>query len=106
MTQPELYQALESIGYPVAYSHFNNEVTPPYLICAFAYDSDLKADNINYVEISNFQVELYTDKKDLVAEKKVQDKFKELSLPYSKSETYLDSEKLFQVVYQIQLIGE
>lgn len=111
MTQAELFQALKAIGYPVAYSHFedtpqNPAPAPPFITYQFAYSNDLMADNQNYVEISNFQVELYTDKKDLVAEKKVQDKFKELSLPYSKSETYLDSEKLFQVVYQIQLIGE
>lgn len=107
----ELYNALKAIGYPVAYSHFegtpqNPAPPPPFITYQFAYSNDMLADNANYVEISNFQVELYTAKKDLAAEKKVQDKLKELQIPYSKTETWIDSEKLFQTIYEIQLIGE
>lgn len=110
MTQAELFQALKAIGYPVAYSQFrvdddNPPPAPPYLTYLFAYDDDIMADNQNYVEISNFQVELYTKIKDLAAERAVQGKLKELGLPYRKTETWLDSEKLFQVIYEIQLIG-
>ncbi|MBE2905405.1 hypothetical protein HPJ99_06870 [Anoxybacillus flavithermus] len=105
MTQAELYQALKSIGYPVAYSSFSSPVTPPFITYQFAYSNDLIADNINYVSIDDFQIELYTAKKDLVAEQKVQDKLKELGLPYRKFEAYLDSEKLFQIIYEIQILG-
>lgn len=105
MTQAELFQALKSLGMPVAYGSFSSPVSPPFITYQFAYSSDVKADNQNYVEISNFQIELYTAKKDLAAEKLVQDKLKELGLPYSKIETWLEEEKLFQVIYEIQLIG-
>jgi hypothetical protein len=105
MTQAELYQALKSIGYPVAYGSFSSPVTPPFITYQFAHNSDLIADNINYVSIENFQVELYTTKKDLAAEQKVQDKLKELGLPYRKFETYLDEEKVYQILYEVQLIG-
>lgn len=105
MTQAELYQSLKSIGYPVAYGSFSSPVTPPFIIYQFAYSSDMIADNHNYVDIGNFQVELYTAKKDLAAEKKVQDKLKELGLPYRKFETYLDEEKIFQILYEIQILG-
>lgn len=110
MTQAELYQALKAIGFPVAYSHFedtpqNPAPKPPFITYQFAYSSDFMADGHNYAEISNFQIELYTSKKDLAAEKLVQDKLKELRLPYNKIETWLDDEKLFQVIYEIQLIG-
>jgi len=105
MNQIELFNGLKAIGYPVAYSHFNQEVKAPYLTYLFTYDNDMMADNENYVEISNFQVELYTDVKDPAAEKKVQAKLKELRLPYGKSGTWIESEKMFQTVYDIQLIG-
>jgi hypothetical protein len=105
MTQAELYQALKSIGYPVAYGSFSSPVTPPFITYQFVNSSDMIADNQNYVEISNFQVELYTAKKDLNAEKLVQDKLKELGLPYRKFETYLDEEKVYQILYEIQLMG-
>lgn len=105
MTLQELFQELKSIGYPVAYGSFAKPTPPPYLIYQFAYSNDLVADNQNYVEVSNIQVELYTEIKDLVAEQKVQAKLKELSLPYSKLETWLEEEKLYQIIYEIQLIG-
>jgi len=110
MTLAELYQALKAIGYPVAYSHFvdtpqNPAPAPPYITYKEAYSSDLYADNQNYVDIPVIQIELYTDEKDLAAEVAVQNKLKELGLPYSKTETYLEAEGLFQVIYEIQLIG-
>lgn len=105
MTQTELFNALKAIGYPVAYFEFQTEPQAPYLVYLFAYSNDLMADNHNYMDISNFQIELYTEHKDLAAEKKVQDKLKELKLAYSKSETKIESEKLYQVIYEIQLLG-
>ncbi|NTZ20933.1 hypothetical protein EXW96_26460 [Paenibacillus sp. JMULE4] len=111
MTNAELIQALKAIGYPVAYSHFvstpeNPAPPPPFITVQFAFSGDVMADNLNYVEVSNYQVELYTTKKDVATEKLVQDKLKELRMPYSKTATWLDEEKLFQTIYEIQLIGE
>lgn len=110
MTQAELYQALKSIGLPVAYHHFegtdqNPVPAPPYIVYLFSYSSDFMADNTNYAEISNFQIELYTIKKDLQSEALAQNKLKALELPYSKVETYLDTEKLYQVIYEVRLMG-
>ena len=109
MTQIELYQSLKSIGFPVAYHHFegtekNPVPTSPYIAYLFSNSGDLMADDRNYVEISDFQVELYTTKKDLQSEALVQNKLKALELPYSKSETWIESEKMYQVIYQIRLI--
>lgn len=105
MTQAELYRNLKDIGLPLAYNHFTNEhPDPPYLVYLYSYSSDLLADNINYKEISNYQIELYTIKKDLENEKLVEEKLKEIELPYSKTETYLNDEKLFQIIYEVQLI--
>lgn len=109
MTQGDLFTALKSLGLPVAYDHFvstteNPAPAPPFITYHFVNDADFKADNQNYVEVSNFNVELYTSAKDPTREKLVQDKLKELKLPYSKMEAWIDTEKLFQVIYQIQLI--
>lgn len=110
MTQAELFTALETLGMPVAYSEFtatpeNPVPPPPFITYQFINDNDLKADNQNYLEISNFDVELYTTIKDPVKERLVQNKLKELRLPYSKIEAWIDSEKMFQVTYGIQLVG-
>jgi len=105
MTQAELYQGLQATGLPVAYRTFKSPTTPPFLVYLFAYKSDLMADGQNYLEIDNYQIELYTKNKDPATERLIQNKLKELGLPYSKTETFLQSEGLFQLVYEIQLIG-
>lgn len=105
MTQTELYQALKSLGMPVAYGEFTSPQTPPFITYQYAYSGDMIADNQNYVEAGYFQVELYTAEKEPAVEKLVEDKLKELRLPYSKIETWLDSENLRQAIYEVQLIG-
>ncbi|WP_419877728.1 hypothetical protein [Brevibacillus centrosporus] len=110
MTQAELYQALESLGLPIVYGQFESTESdpappPPFITYQFSYSSDLMADNHNYVSIENFQIELYTVKKDLASEKLVQDKLKELQVPYRKTAAWLDDEKLWQIIYEVQLIG-
>lgn len=109
MTQVELYQELQSLELPVVYSHFDEDPnnpppSPPYIAYLFIDNDDFIADNVNYKSIYNYQIELYTSKKDLASERLVEDKLKELELPFTKLETWIESERLFQVVYQIQLI--
>lgn len=105
MTITELNQALKTIGLPVAYHHFAKPPEPPYLVYLFSTSDDFMADNQNYVEISNFQIELYNTKKDSATEKKVEDKLKELELSYTKTEIFIESEGLYQVLYLFQVIG-
>lgn len=110
MTQAELHAALKTLGLPVAYGEFKNTgknpaPSPPFITYQFTYGNDLKADNQNYIEISNFQVELYTKNKDLVHEGNIQALLKNNRLPYEKREFYLDTEKLRQIIYEVQMIG-
>lgn len=110
VTQVELCTNLKTLGMPMAYGEFkgtteNPAPPPPFITYQFAYSGDLMADNQNYTEINNFQVELYTTKKDLAREAAVQNLLKSLRLPYSKMEYWLDTENLWQIIYEIQLIG-
>jgi hypothetical protein len=104
MTITELNQALKTIGLPVAYHHFTTPPAPPYLVYLFNSSADMIADNQNYHEISNYQLELYTKNKSPATEKQVEDKLKELELPYTKTETFIESEGFFQALYLIQVI--
>lgn len=99
-----LATALNTLGLPLTYSHFTNPPTPPYIVYTHAGNDDLMADDANYKEIESYQIELYSDKRDLVSEGLIQSKLKELNLPYSKIPGYIESEKLFQVMYTVQLI--
>lgn len=106
MTLAELVTALKTTGLPVEYREFintpeNPAPAPPFICYQFTFDADMKADNINYVGISNVDVELYTDKKDPTTEKLVEAVLKS----YNKAEAWIDSEKMIQVIYTIQIIG-
>ena len=103
MNITQLATELNKIGLPLSYNHFTDPPVPPYLVYLFSYSNDLIADNANYEEIGVYQIELYTNKKDVVSEKKVEDKLKGLEIPYTKFEIWIDSEKLYQIVYEINI---
>ena len=101
MKKHEVYGSLIEMGYPVAYSHFGEGEVPeaPFIVYYFPETSNFAADGKVYMEISKMIVELYTDKKDLDAEKKVEDWFQKNDLFYDKTESYIESEKWIQVVF-------
>jgi len=105
MTYMGLIQAMKDLGFPCTYHHFVTPPTPPYTVVLHAYSSDIIADNQNYADIGNYQLELYHTIKHPPSEKKIEDKLRELRIPYQKVETYLESEGLYQIIYQVRLIG-
>jgi hypothetical protein len=104
----ELKSILQATGFPVAYSHFEeaeNEVLPkpPFLIYLGLYSSNFMADNKVHLPIENAQIELYTHQKDLNAEAKVEAVLNENELPYAATETFIESEQLYQKIYEVRL---
>lgn len=109
MTLAELNTILKATGYPVAYSHFTGTTTnpipdPPYITYLVAYSPNFIADNRTYKKIDAVQIELYTTKKDLAAEKKLEDLLDANDVPYNSDETFIESEGLFQKIYEVRLI--
>jgi hypothetical protein len=102
VTPEELKTLLDGTGLPVAYHHWDEPPKAPYVTYLYAYSSDLMADDRNYVSVDNWQVELYTAVKDPASEALVEAKLEEAAIPYQKIETYLDSEGLYQILYQIR----
>lgn len=105
MTRDELAQHLKTLGMPVAYRGFVRPVAPPYLVYVFSANADVMADNQNYAEVDGYQIELYTGDKDPEREAAIQDLLKQLGLPYRKFEAWIESEKLHQIVYEVQVLG-
>lgn len=105
MTQAEFFQALDSLGMPVAYGRFAKPTNPPFIAYQMAGDSDLKADNKHFYNIDNGTIELYTGTKDLEKEKLIEDKLEETGIPYSRlSEGWIPEEKMLRVIWQFQLM--
>ncbi|QAT43441.1 hypothetical protein [Aminipila luticellarii] len=98
----ELLNLLKTTGLKAAYHHFEKAPPPPYIIYLFSGSDNFGADNKVYNKIQNYQVELYTNKKDINSEMLIENLFDEHDVFYDKDETYIESEKLYQVTYYIE----
>lgn len=101
MDEATLFALLKMTKLPVAYHHFTSPPSPPYVVYLFSYSSNFGADNKVYDAQKNFQVELYAKAKDLASEKLIEDLFNANDIYWEKTETYIDSEGLYQVLYEI-----
>lgn len=103
MILQDLVSGLKEMEFQVAYSHFaEGEVQKcPYIVVQGMGSDNFSADGIVYHEVEDTNIELYCDKKDLEAEKKISDFLTENKIYYEKTETYIESEKLIQVVFEI-----
>lgn len=103
MTLTQLYTLLKTTNYPVAYNHFETEQTPPFITYLIPNTNNFGADNKAYCKINNVRIELYTTKKDLTAEQVLEGALDSADLFYDKTETYIDTEQLFQTIYETSI---
>ena len=101
MTNNALHDLLKQMNLPLAYNHFKGAQEAPYLIYLTEDSSNFGADNKVYQKIDNFVIELYTNKKDLNLETKLEVLLEDADLYYEKYEAYIDTEKMYQIRYEI-----
>lgn len=106
MTEREVFQIVKSIGFPTAYHHFEEGQEPekPYLVYMSPGTNNFAADGTVYQGINQLDIELYTERKELEAEKRVEAVLKEHGFFYEKTETYLESEKMYEVLYEMEVL--
>lgn len=104
MNLDELKDLLDATGFPVAYSHFNEQKATPFITYLIKGSDNLIADNKVYKKIQNVEIELYTNKKDLYSESVLERILDTNEMPYETMETFIESEKLFQKIYEVRLI--
>ena len=105
MTYVDITNMLKEAGLPLAYDHFaeGESPEPPFLIFLFPGSDNMFADNGVYFKISQLNMELYTDKKDPELEEKLEDILTAHEIPWEKSEVWIDSEKMYEVLYQTEI---
>ena len=103
MTHEEVMQMLEELKIPYAYDHFaeGESPEPPFICFLFPGSENFSADNIVYAEFSNLSIVLYTDEKDPELEDQVEAVLSSHELFWNKSEVWIESEKLYEVLYQM-----
>ena len=102
MSIQKLYTALSATGISVAYRSFITPQTPPFIVYLYSGSDDFYADNENYVQVGNWQVELYAQTKDIASEQTVEKALKEAGFTWAKYEAWLNEEDLLQILYLIQ----
>lgn len=106
MTFQEISNMVEDIGLPFAYYQFPEGTgqQPPFICFYFPDNDDFVADNINYAKIEALRVELYTDEKDFALEAEVEAALNEAGLVYSRTETPIESERMYLVSYETEVL--
>lgn len=107
MTMEKLVEMLQEMKIPFSYDHFaeGESPEPPFICYLLPGSNNFAADGKVYFKINEVHIELYTDFKDLDLEKRVEDIFDFHDIFYNKSETWIESEKLYEVLYIFEMEG-
>lgn len=65
---------------------------------------NIVADNKVYQKIETLDIELYTDKRDLTAEGKVEEVLSNLEIPWERNAFYIAQENLLNTIYEVTLL--
>ncbi len=105
MTQSELLAMLEETSFPVAYDHFaeGESPLPPFICFLCPSSNNFAADGRVYFKVSEVHVELYTDEKNPETEEILEAVLDAHGIFYDKSEVWIESEKLYEVLYSFEM---
>ena len=97
----ELIDILNEIDLPYAYDHFaeNESPAPPFVVHLTSGNNNFSADGRAYFKANEIHLELYTDMKDPELERKIETVLDSHGIFYDKTETWIESEKLYEVLF-------
>ena len=103
----EVLEILEAVGLPYAYDHFSEGESPepPFIVYLMPASDNFAADGKVYYKVDGYRIELYTDTKAPETEAALEAVLDEHGIFYNKSEVWIDSEKLYEVLYQFEMEG-
>lgn len=98
-------EVMEALQLPFAYDHFaEGEGPDPPFICFLLPGSDnFAADGRVYFKATMVHIELYTDLKDPELEQRVEAVLDERGIFYDKTEVWIESEQLYEVLYSFEM---
>ena len=101
----KLIAILNEMALPFAYDHFaeGESPEPPFICYLLPGSNNFAAYGKVYFRINQVRIELYTDSKDLAVERKVEMVLDESGIFYNKSEVWIQSEKLYEVLYSFEV---
>lgn len=101
----KLLEMLKEMQIPFAYDHFaeGESPEPPFICYLLPGSNNFSADGAAYFKANQIHIELYTDEKDLAVEQFVEAVLDKHGIFYDRTETWIESEKLYEVLYYFEL---
>ena len=105
MTHQEVLEMMDEMKLPYAYHHFveGESPEPPFLVFLYPNSDNFAADGMVYFKVNRLNIELYTDLKDVELEETVEAVLDKHGIFYEKSEVWIESENLYEVLYQMEV---
>ena len=105
MIYEEINEMMQETGLPFAYHHFaeGESPDPPFTLFLSPGENTFGADNLMYFSFKTLHIELYTDAKSPESEERVEEVLTQHNIYYTKTETWIESEKLYEVLYQMEV---
>ncbi len=100
----EMVQDASLNGY--TYYQFPEGSAPelPYLIFYYPSSDNESADNVVWAKVNRLNIELYTENKEFSKENAIEAVLTEHGFFYNKIETYIDDEKMYEVLYEVEVV--
>ena len=98
-------EILNQIGLPWAYHHFaeGESPDPPFMLYLYPESDNFGADNIVYAKGTRVYLELYTDLKDPAIEELIESTLEANGIFWERSEVWIESESLYEVLYSFEM---
>ena len=105
MSYEEINEMMQEIGMPFAYHHFaeGESPDPPFVLFLSPGENTFSADNLMYHSFKQLDIELYTDVKSPETERRVEEVLLQHNIYYTKTEVWIESEKLYEVLYTMEV---
>ena len=101
----KLLQLIAEMGIPSAYDHFaeGESPSPPFITYLLPGSDNFPADGRVYFRVTEVHIELYTDEKDPAVERQVETVLDAHGIFYDKTEVFIDSEQMYEVLYSFEM---
>lgn len=105
MTYEAVMDLARETELPFAYDHFaeGESPDPPFLLFLFPRSDNFGADGSVYFKFDVLHFELYTDAKAPDIESRIESVLDRYGLFYNKSEVWIADERLYEVLYEMEV---
>ncbi len=100
-----LLEVIRELNLPFAYDHFaeGESPDPPFLCYLIPGNDNFSADGEAYYKVNEVHIEVYTDCKNVELEEQIEAVLDRHGIFYEKSEVWIESEKLYEVLFIFEM---